>query len=66
MTADELAEMGERGRVFYEMFPGTAVSDDWRRHSPWQHDDDATAGSWRVPDGPPDAGLKPRATAESH
>lgn len=26
---DDLAERAERGRVFYEMFPGTAVSDRW-------------------------------------
>jgi hypothetical protein len=56
MTADELAELGERGRVFSEMFPGTAVSDDWRRHSPWRHEEDTTAGFSRGPDGPRDAG----------
>ncbi len=26
---DDVAERAERGRVFYEMFPGTPVSDRW-------------------------------------
>lgn len=33
MTAQEIDDFSERGRVFYEMFPGTAASDEWRRHS---------------------------------
>lgn len=27
---DDLDEICQRGRVFYEMFPGTAASDAWR------------------------------------
>jgi hypothetical protein len=27
---DDLDDLGLRGRVFYEMFPGTAASDAWR------------------------------------
>jgi len=26
---DDLDDLGVRGRVFYEMFPGTAASDAW-------------------------------------
>lgn len=33
MTAQEIDDFCERGRVFYETFPGTAASDEWRRHS---------------------------------
>jgi hypothetical protein len=29
-TFDHLDDLGLRGRVFYEMFPGTAASDAWR------------------------------------
>jgi hypothetical protein len=29
-TFDDLDELGLRGRVFSEMFPGTAASDAWR------------------------------------
>jgi hypothetical protein len=29
-TFDDLDDLGLRGRVFYEMFPGTAASDAWR------------------------------------
>jgi hypothetical protein len=29
-TFNDLDDLGLRGRVFYEMFPGTAASDAWR------------------------------------
>ena len=38
MRPDEIVDLWQRGRVFYEMFPGTRASDAWRRHSalpPW-------------------------------
>lgn len=31
MTADHLDDVCQRGRVFSERFPGTAVSDEWIR-----------------------------------
>jgi len=31
MTADELRELQDRGRFFYEMFPGAKASDEWKR-----------------------------------
>ena len=31
MQPEMLRELQRRGRVFYEVFPGTKVSDDWQR-----------------------------------
>jgi hypothetical protein len=31
MTADELRELQDRGRFFYEMFPGAKAADEWKR-----------------------------------
>ena len=31
MQLEVLRELQERGRFFYEMFPGAQVSDDWQR-----------------------------------
>lgn len=31
MQPEMLRELQRRGRVFYEMFPGAKVSDDWQR-----------------------------------
>ena len=32
MQPEVLRELQERGRFFYEMFPGAKVSDEWQRH----------------------------------
>lgn len=34
MTSEELDQIEERGRMFYEVFPGTAASDAWMAHWP--------------------------------
>ena len=31
MTADELRELQDRGRFFYEMFPGAKAAEEWNR-----------------------------------
>jgi hypothetical protein len=31
MTADQLRELQDRGRFFYERFPGAAAAEDWKR-----------------------------------
>ena len=31
MTAEELRELQDRGRFFYEMFPGAAAAEEWKR-----------------------------------
>lgn len=31
MTADQLRELQERGRFFYERFPGAAAAEEWKR-----------------------------------
>lgn len=36
MTAHDLDDICRRGRVFSEMFPGTAASDEWLRYSAWR------------------------------
>jgi hypothetical protein len=32
MDAEMLRELQQRGRFFYEMFPGAKASDEWQRH----------------------------------
>lgn len=44
---DNIAEKAERGRVFYEIFPGTAISDRWLNE--FEHAD-PNGGSERVSD----------------
>ncbi len=36
---DDVAERAERGRVFYEMFPGTRLSDRWLQE--FEHDNES-------------------------
>jgi hypothetical protein len=31
MTADQLRELQDRGRFFYERFPGAAAAEEWKR-----------------------------------
>ena len=31
MTSDELREIQDRGRFFYEPFPGAAAAEEWKR-----------------------------------
>ena len=40
---DDVAERAERGRVFYQDFPGTAVSDRWLRDFEHPSPDDPAA-----------------------
>ena len=32
MDAEMLRDLQQRGRFFYEMFPGAKASDEWQRH----------------------------------
>lgn len=32
MDFEVLGELQQRGRFFYEMFPGAKASDEWQRH----------------------------------
>jgi hypothetical protein len=43
VTADELRELQDRGRFFYEMFPGAAAAETWKRQrdrAERQHDEE--------------------------
>ena len=31
MTADQLHELQDRGRFFYQRFPGAAAAEEWKR-----------------------------------
>jgi len=43
MDAELLRELQERGRFFYERFPGASAADDWRRERDRTEREDAAA-----------------------
>jgi hypothetical protein len=54
-TFDDLDDLGLRGRVFYEVFPGTAASDAWRAAFVATHHVHAASDSADADETPDDA-----------
>ena len=63
MELDVLRELQERGRFFWEMFPGARASDAWQRQRERIERNEKTAGEQSSPGAVNDPGEKEAETA---